>query len=335
MKARHGARRNRSIAGRPGGLVGSAAVSKRTHDVARAAAALQRGELVGLPTETVYGLAGNALDPDVVVRIFEAKRRPRFDPLIVHLAGVEGVEAVVEGGIPEAARALVAEAWPGPLTLVLPRSPSVPDLVTAGLDTVAVRVPGHPLARQLLAAVPFPLAAPSANPFGYVSPTRAEHVLEQLGEAVACVLDGGPCTVGVESTIVRFGAGTPTVLRLGGFPLEDVRRLVGDVDVQTSSSNPRAPGQLQSHYAPRTAVLLDRDGVGVGGALRLRALRPDLPAEAQRVLAPDGDLRQAAQGLFAALRELDGLGLDWIAAELVPEEGLGRAINDRLRRAAR
>lgn len=218
-------------------------MARAGQDVAEAGAELRRGGLVGIPTETVYGLAARARDGDAVAGIFEAKGRPRFDPLIVHVASVEDVEgvAVLSAG----AEALARAVWPGPLTLVLPRDPSIPDLVTAGLPTVAVRVPDHPLTLQLLDELGEPLAAPSANPFGYVSPTTAQHVLDQLGDRVGYVLDGGPCAVGLESTIVSFLEARPTVLRLGGLPLEALTELVGPVDLRLhGGSDPTAPGQL-------------------------------------------------------------------------------------------
>ena len=316
-------------------------------DIARAAEAIRAGKLVGMPTETVYGLAANALDADAVAGIFEAKGRPRFDPLIVHVADVSALSEVAR--VPDASRATVqqlAEAfWPGPLTLVLPRRSAVPDLVTSGLDTVAVRVPAHPMARELIRAAGAPVAAPSANPFGYISPTTAAHVAAQLGEAVRYVLDGGPCEVGVESTILALDGDSVTQLRPGGIPREAIEARLGRAIAQRESTSdperPEAPGQLDAHYAPRASLLLAAPG-------ELEALVSEHAAESPyvigyrtipegargRALAPDGDLRAAARELFGALREADASGAGLILAARFPGEGLGAAIGDRLRRAA-
>ena len=297
--------------------------------------------MVGIPTETVYGLAANALDPDAVVRIFQVKNRPSFDPLIVHTDSLAKASAFVTD-IPDAARQLAERCWPGPLTLLLPRKPVIPDLVTSGLNTVGVRVPQHPLTLKLLQSLPFPLAAPSANPFGYISPTTAQHVADQLGQQVPYILDGGPCRVGIESTIIGFSEGGPVVYRLGGMALEDLEAVVGPVAVRDhSTSNPLAPGMLSSHYAPRKPFVLKSVDELLAfypperiGVLTFQRTTPRIPAENQRVLSPSGNPSEAAKNLFAAMRELDALDLDIIAAELLPQTGLGRAINDRLRRAA-
>lgn len=330
-----------------------------------AADVIRRGGLVAFPTETVYGLGANALDPAAVARVFEVKGRPRFDPLIVHLARPGDVEryAVLPDG---RARLLIEHFWPGPLTLVLPRReeapgrPAIPDLVTAGLDTVALRMPDHPVALALLEAADRPVAAPSANPFGYVSPTTAAHVVEQLGDAVEIVLDGGPCRVGVESTVLALTTDRLRLLRPGGVPLEALEALVGPIDIALyaeaaagpagapdvdSGVVPESPGQLPQHYAPRTPLeLLPSAGSPARLARRAPGERVGLlaftpPPDAGRfaaveVLSEDGDLPTAAQRLFRALRRLDSLGLDRIVAEPCPETGLGRAIMDRLRRAA-
>lgn len=310
-------------------------------DLARAAALLRAGELVAMPTETVYGLAGNALDAAAVARIFEVKDRPRFDPLIVHVAALEQARALVTH-IPPAAQLLADAFMPGPLTLLLPRSGLIPDLVTAGSPLVAVRVPAHPMAQALLALLDFPLAAPSANPFGYISPTTAAHVAQQLGSKIPYILDGGPCTVGIESTIVGFYGEGPVILRKGGISVEAIEAIVGPVAVREhSSSHPEAPGMLKSHYAPRVPLVLGHlptllaahEGRAVG-LLSLSDHYAQVPAEWQVQLSPTGDLAEAARQLFAALRYLDGLPISLIVGELVPEEGLGRGINDRLRRAA-
>lgn len=304
-------------------------------DAIRAAAeALRRGELVAFPTETVYGLGAHALDVDAVTKIFEAKGRPRFDPLIVHVASLEAARALFADP-PEALDRLAAEFWPGPLTLVAKKVAAVPDLVTAGHDTVAVRIPDHPVAKALLEAVGLPIAAPSANPFGAVSPTRAEHVVAQLGGRVSIVLDGGPCEVGVESTIVALEP-RPTLLRPGGLPLESLERVLGPIAVPAADALTTAsPGRLTSHYATATPLVLDPAHAPEDARRGLLAFEQWAEGyEIVEVLSPDGDLAEAAQRLFAAMRRLDALDLDVIVAELVPEEGLGRAINDRLRRAA-
>jgi len=314
-----------------------------------AAAAVRRGQLVGMPTETVYGLAGNALDAEVVASIFAAKGRPTFDPLIVHAPDVESAFALASE-VPEAARLLAAHFWPGPLTLVLPRRADLPDLLSAGLSTVALRVPAHPVARELLRACGCPLAAPSANRFGRISPTCAAHVLEELGDepALAGVLDAGPCELGLESTVVGFpGEGRIRVYRNGGLPIEELREVVGEVewvDVRDAEDDPelarrgeQSPGMLARHYAPRTPLrLLEADAAAPEGEgfawLRFQDWL-DRPGP-QIVLSPAGSLSGAATKLFAALRELDASGAAEIIAWRVPDNGLGRAINDRLSRAA-
>lgn len=300
---------------------------------------LKAGNVVGIPTETVYGLAGNALDPDAILTIFRVKNRPSFDPLIVHTDSLEKLDQFVSA-VPEPAKKLADAFWPGPLTLLLPKRDLIPDLVTAGLPTVAVRIPNHPLTLDLLRSLDFPLAAPSANPFGYISPTTAQHVADQLGDQVPYILDGGPAGIGIESTIVGFENNKATVFRLGGMALDEIERVIGPVSVRThSTSNPKAPGMLSSHYAPSKPLIL----LSVGeipppneraGALGFRepfgGLRPDY----QRTLSPTGDLNEAAKNLFAHLRALDALPIDVIYAEQLPNEGLGWAMNDRLRRAS-
>ena len=314
---------------------------KTGNDVELAARLLRASELVAIPTETVYGLAANALNAKAVVKIFEAKERPFFDPLIVHIHSPDQV-ALYAAEVPPMARRLAETFWPGPLTLILPRQPLIPDIVTAGQNTVGLRIPDHPLTRALLQQLDFPLAAPSANPFGYVSPTEPAHVQEQLGERISYILDGGKCEVGIESTIVGFEAGEPVIYRLGGIAVEAIEAVAGRVRLELNqSSNPSAPGQLKSHYAPRIplllghvpALLLQHSGKKVGViSFQQQYQSPDLAR--QWVLSPGGNLLKAARLLFRALREADAADLDLIVAEVFPEEGLGRAINDRLRRAA-
>lgn len=307
-------------------------------DLEKAKAILSRGDLVAIPTETVYGLAANALNPDAVAKIFSVKNRPDFDPLIVHVPDLEAADQYVDF-IPLKARKLASLNWPGPLTLVLRKNSIIPDIVTAGMDTVGIRCPDHVLSRQLLRELSFPLAAPSANPFGYVSPTKAEHVNEQLGDKIQYILDGGPCTVGIESTIIGFETDTPVVYRLGGLGLEKIESLIGKVELSlNSSSNPRAPGQLKSHYAPRKKVivgnlseLLQKYPAHCSAIL---SFKTDFHSPHQFILSPSGNLEEAAKNLFAALREFDKMKIDVVLAERVPDTGIGRAINDRLRRAA-
>ncbi|SOD80333.1 L-threonylcarbamoyladenylate synthase [Spirosoma fluviale] len=300
---------------------------------------LEAGNVVGIPTETVYGLAGNALNTDAVLRIFQVKNRPSFDPLIVHTDSISKLSRFVTD-IPALAQKLAEAFWPGPLTLLLPKQSLIPDLVTSGLSTVAVRIPNHPLTLDLLRSLDFPLAAPSANPFGYISPTTAQHVADQLGDQVPYILDGGPAGVGIESTIIGFEENIPTVFRLGGMALDQIEAVIGSVSVRThSTSNPQAPGMLSSHYAPRKPLILLAPGTSPQpgervGALAFREPFGGIQARNQRVLSSTGDLNEAAKNLFAYLRELDTLAIDVIYAEPLPNAGLGWAMNDRLRRAS-
>jgi L-threonylcarbamoyladenylate synthase len=306
-------------------------------DILQAARLLHSGALVAIPTETVYGLAANALNADAVVRIFETKNRPVFDPLIVHVKDAAEVEKFAQK-VPEHARLLIDKFWPGPLTLVLKKSRLIPDIVTSGLDTVGLRMPNHPLTLQLLRETGFPLAAPSANPFGYISPTSAQHVVDQLGEKIPLILDGGPCTVGVESTIVDCSGSVPIVRRLGGISMEALAEVVGEIELLNHDENtPNAPGMLLSHYAPRKKMFLGN----------IHDLLHEYPNNVSILsfkdqyynfnnirLSESGDLHEAARNLFTALRKLDADSSDVIIAESVPDYGIGRAINDRLRRAA-
>ncbi len=308
-------------------------------DISLARQYLEADELVAVPTETVYGLAGNALHSSAVAKIFEAKERPSFDPLIIHVPDAQHLERYVTA-IPKQAVQLINHFWPGPLTLVLRKKEIIPDLVTAGLDAVGVRCPDHPLTHQLLRQLDFPLAAPSANPFGYVSPTTAEHVEKQLGSKIPYILDGGPCKVGIESTIIGFENGEPMIYRRGGISNEAIERVIGPVESRLhSTSNPKAPGQLQSHYAPRKPFLLGNIDQLMAtvkgkkfGVLRFKNAKNQ--AESEIVLSPSESVAEAAQNLFAALRQLDAMNIDLIIAEKVPDIGIGKAINDRLTRAA-
>ncbi len=304
-----------------------------------AASIIRSGGLVAFPTETVYGLGADAGNPQAVARIFEVKARPRIDPLIVHVADIETAKQY--GRFPESADRLMKQFWPGPLTLIVEKKAAVPDIVTAGLETVAIRVPNHPAALALIAAAGCGIAAPSANPFGYVSPTDARHVAEQLGDSIDMVLDGGPCTIGVESTILSIAGSHPCILRVGGTALEELEMLIGKLDVFAGSAQrPRSPGQLKRHYATRTRLeIVDErsERLTPGEKVGLLALVPPSNPEkyaAIEVLSPSGDLREAAANLFRALRRLDALALDRILARPVGEKGLGLAIMDRLRRCS-
>ena len=301
---------------------------------------LDVGKLVAIPTETVYGLAGNALNERAVIAIFETKNRPAFDPLIIHTNTLEKVKDFVID-LPEQAYLLANHFWPGPLTMLLPKRNIIPDLVTSGLESVAVRIPNHPLTLQLLALLDYPLAAPSANPFGYISPTSPSHVNQQLGEKIEHILDGGESNVGIESTIIGFHGSQPTIYRLGGLSIEAIENVIGTVATTAhSSSNPLAPGMLKSHYAPRKpmSLLENRSDfphqLDNSGLLLFDSYITGYPKEKQRVLSLSGDINEAARNLFSFLRELDGSNVDYIMAEKVPPFGLGRAINDRLGRAA-
>jgi L-threonylcarbamoyladenylate synthase len=311
-------------------------------DIARAASLIREGGLVAFATETVYGLGANAYDVRAVGRIFEAKDRPTFDPLIVHVGNRAWVESVAATVTPLAQR-LIDAFWPGPLTLVLPKTDRIPDLATAGLPTVGVRMPSHPSAVELLRQANVPIAAPSANRFGHVSPTRAEHVAEHLGDRIDYILDGGPCTVGVESTILDVTGAEAVLLRPGGLPLEAIEAQIGPVrliEAMSAANEPQpSPGRLLRHYATRTALVISDaeespPSIARVGLLTLAAKSDDEHYAAIETLSPAGDLAEAAANLFAAMRRLDARGLDLIVVRFVPEVGLGRAINDRLRRAA-
>lgn len=342
-------------------------------ELAYAAELLRRGAVVVFPTETVYGLGANALDPVAVARIFEIKQRPFFDPLIVHLPDRDWLPQLCSS-IPAAAVLLIERFWPGPLTIVLPKSPLVPDIVTSGSNTVAVRMPDHLVARELLRLANVPVAAPSANLFGRISPTTAAAVREQLGDDPDMILDGGPCRVGIESTVIQFDEqGVCHVLRHGGVPAEDLVDCLGSpismqvVSISSDSQPLVSPGTTLHHYAPKTPLRIVEFGNGLSttlitdsgsttsahpqitppittasgtppvvkvGHLRFQSQHGSETAARTEVLSPSGDLREAAANLFAALRRLDSAGVSMIESELVPDIGLGRAINDRLRRAA-
>ena len=300
----------------------------------QAAALLRAGKLVAFPTETVYGLGGDAASDESVAAIFSAKGRPRFNPLIVHLPRADQAEKFAQ--IDSRAALLMQRFWPGPLSLVLRRATGCPIslLASAGLDTLALRVPAHPLALELLRAAGRPIAAPSANRSGRVSPTTADHVLSELEGRIAAVLDGGPCRIGIESTVVDLTGRTPVLLRSGGIATEELETLLGPLAAPRPDDAARAPGMLASHYAPNLPLRLDATAVGASEALL--AFGPDAPlgAKETRWLSRGSDLEEAAANLFAMLRAIDRAEFSAIAVMPIPERGLGRAINDRLRRAA-
>lgn len=309
-------------------------------DIKKAKVFLETGELVSIPTETVYGLAANALNVNAVAKIFEVKQRPTFDPLIVHTYSLKEAYNFVQS-IPEPLLKLALTYWPGPLTLLLPKKNNIPDLVTSGLDRVGVRVPDHPLTLELLSELEFPLAAPSANPFGYISPTTALHVQKQLGDKLPYILDGGSCQVGLESTIVGEENGEMIIYRLGGLSVDDIEKVVGKVTVQLNqSSNPKAPGQLKSHYAPKKPVIIgdlkmlenQHSGQKIGAIVFGNPVLNTITLI--KNLSPSQNYHEAAGNLFSFLRDLDDSDVDVIIAQLLPELSLGPAINDRLLRAS-
>jgi L-threonylcarbamoyladenylate synthase len=304
-------------------------------DLDRAAALLRAGKLVAFPTETVYGLGADATNDAAVAAIFAAKARPRFNPLIVHVIDEAAARHLVI--FDERAARLAKRFWPGPLSLVLPRAPDCPVslLASAGLDSLALRVPAHPLPRALIRAAGVPIAAPSANRSGRVSPTTAEHVLDELDGSIAAVLDGGACRIGVESTVLDLTEKLPLLLRPGGVPAEAIEAVIGPLGRSEGAGDaPRSPGMLASHYAPSLPLRLEAKTVLPGEALLAFGKRAPRGAKAVRWLSRSSDLTEAAANLFAALRALDRPDFTAIAVMPIPEHGLGRAINDRLRRAA-
>ena len=310
-------------------------------DITKSAELLKSGSVAAIPTETVYGLAANAYSEEAVAKIFEIKERPFFDPLIVHIKPGDDPKNYV-AYVPPIAIKLMERFWPGPLTIVLPKKDIIPDITTAGQNTVGLRMPAHTLLQQLLSILPFPLAAPSANPFGYISPTSAQHVFDQLGDKIPYILDGGPCNVGLESTILGFEGDKPVLFRLGGLALEEIEQITGPLKININqSSNPSAPGQLKSHYAPKKQLIIGdiEDLIKANPAKRISVISFKQSYEAENiiqshVLSQEGNLSEAAVHLFKALREADDSEAEIILAEHFPETGLGRAINDRLRRAS-
>jgi L-threonylcarbamoyladenylate synthase len=309
-------------------------VAATKESIDRAAKALAKGEIAAFPTETVYGLGANALNAAAVAKVFAAKDRPRFNPLIVHVLGEEEAEAYA--AVNDTARKLIHAFWPGPLSLVLPRKSgcAIADLVSAGLDTIALRAPSHPVARALLEAARLPIAAPSANRSGRVSPTTATHVEAELGSLPAMILDGGPCTLGLESTVLGIDGDEVSLLRLGALPRQEIETVLGrKLAKRKPTSHVTSPGQLATHYAPVTPLRLDASKPRHGEAFL--AFGSNAPSFAGPTinLSRRGDLTEAAANFFAALRTLDGAGAETIAVMPIPDRGLGEAINDRLKRA--
>ncbi|MDX2188617.1 MAG: L-threonylcarbamoyladenylate synthase [Bacteroidota bacterium] len=307
-------------------------------DLFKAAVILKNDDVVAIPTETVYGLAANGLSAKAITKVFEVKNRPAFDPLIVHTSSLDRIFEFVEM-VPEKAMTLFKQFSPGPLTILLPKNNIIPDIVTSGLPLVGIRIPNHTITLELLKDLPFPLAAPSANPFGYVSPTQASHVQDQLGNKIPYILDGGSCVVGVESTIVGFEGNKTIIYRQGGITKEAIESTLGEsIETRISSSKPMAPGMLQSHYAPGKKIILgDIKSLidnNINKKIAILSFATDFQTGNDYILSKTSNLAEAAQNLFAHLRAMDALDIDVIFAEYVPNLGIGRAINDRLKRAA-
>lgn len=313
-----------------------------TKDIQKAIEALQNDEVIALPTETVYGLAGNAYNETAIKKIFELKKRPLYNPLIVHLHSKEQLKEVAKE-IPEKAKILAEKFWPGSLTLVLKKRAHIPDLVTAGKDTVAVRVPQHLVALALLEQLDFPLVAPSANPFGSISPTSPQHVWNYFQENLPVILDGGDCSNGVESTIIGFQGDEAVLYRHGSVSVEEIEQVIGKIEMITrNDTTPDAPGMLSKHYAPKTNIILtenieneiqENSGKRIGALIFKNQTKTAIAY--QEVLSAKGDLKEASKNLYAALHRLDAMDLDIIIAERLPDSGLGVTINDRLNRAAK
>jgi L-threonylcarbamoyladenylate synthase len=312
-------------------------------DISKANEILLKNELVAIPTETVYGLAGNAFSDIAIKKIFELKKRPFYNPLIVHLKAASSIFDVASE-IPESAFILAEKFWPGPLTMVLNKQDHISDLISAGKKTVAVRVPKHPLTLALLDQLDFPLAAPSANPFGSISPTSAAHVFNYFGEEIEVILDGGECEKGLESTIIGFENTHPILYRHGSISLEEIEKITGKLGIRTNNdSSPNSPGMLSRHYAPMTDTYLTNDvsallnffeGKKIGLLLFKKTIQ-DYQIDCQEILSKSGDYTEAAKNLYAAMHRLDQNKLDVIIAERLPDEGLGKTINDKLERATK
>ncbi|MDG1661183.1 MAG: L-threonylcarbamoyladenylate synthase [Winogradskyella sp.] len=312
-------------------------------DISKAVALLNQEKLVAIPTETVYGLAGNIFSEKAIDSIFKTKQRPLFNPLIVHIPSIDYLETIV-ARIPEKAKLLAEVFWPGPITLVLKKKEVIPDVITAGKDTVAVRIPNHPITLELLKQLDFPLAAPSANPFNRISPTSAEHVESYFKNDIKMVLDGGTCTSGIESTIIGFENDEPIIYRLGSTSIEDIENIVGSVEIKNKKNSvPNAPGMLARHYAPNTKTILVTDISDAikqfqGKNIGILAFENEIKNKAikfQIVLSKTGNVSEAATNLYSALHQLDEQDLDIIIAERLPNHDIGKSINDRLQRATK
>nr|AOE13511.1 TsaC protein (YrdC-Sua5 domains) required for threonylcarbamoyladenosine t(6)A37 modification in tRNA [uncultured bacterium] len=309
-------------------------------DIQKAVQLLTEDHLVAIPTETVYGLAGNIFSEKAIKSIFSTKQRPFFNPLIVHISSVKSLNDLVTH-VPEKAKLLAAAFWPGSMTLVLKKSKTIPDIITAGKDTVAIRVPNHPITLELLKKIPFPLAAPSANPFGSISPTNPVHVENYFKNSIKMVLDGGSCTNGIESTIIGFENEEPVIYRLGALPLEEIEAVVGKISIKNKKEEkPDAPGMLARHYAPKTNTFLVDDVAAeieknTGKKIGVLVFKTSLNNEniTEIILSKNGSLQEAASRLYSAMHDLDSRNLDLIIAERFSEFGLGKSINDRLQRA--
>jgi L-threonylcarbamoyladenylate synthase len=312
-----------------------------TSDLNQVKSALINGDIIALPTETVYGLAANIYLDSALEKVFKLKKRPSYNPLIVHISNAGILEQIAKN-IPAKARELADIFWPGPLTLVLEKQDQIPNRITAGKPTVAVRVPNHPIALQLLESLNFPLAAPSANPFGSLSPTSAEHVALYFKEEINFILDGGPCFCGLESTIIGFENDKPILYRHGAISIEEIEKIIGPIKIKNQNSkNPSAPGMLTRHYAPKTQIQINDDislalaqnpdkKIGVLSFSKNKKIKTEIH---QEVLSISGDLKEASKNLYAALHSLDQMNLDLIITSFFPEKGLGKTINDRLKRA--
>ena len=307
--------------------------------VSEAASLLKEGEVVAIPTETVYGLAGNAFEPKALAKIFAAKERPTFDPLIVHIADIAQLTDIAKD-IPDSAYRLAEAYWPGPMTIILPKKDCIPDLCTSALPSVAVRFPSHPIAQAIIKESGLPLAAPSANLFKHVSPTTAEHVAAQLADRIAGIVDGGPCSVGVESSIISL-VGEPTVMRPGAITPEMFRKVLGEVKIKESTSKPGqpmlAPGQCDTHYRPQVPLYYGE--VPAGYALPEHTVRIAFgtqtgPLPATVNLSATGDMTEATSKLYAFMHDLDDPKYDLILVDPIPNTGVGMALNDRLKRAS-
>ena len=312
-----------------------------TSDLNQVKTALINGDIIALPTETVYGLAANIYLDSALEKVFKLKKRPSHNPLIIHISNAGILEQIAKN-IPAKARELANVFWPGPLTLVLEKQDQIPNRITAGKPTVAVRVPNHPIALQLLESLNFPLAAPSANPFGSLSPTSAKHVALYFKEEINFILDGGPCFCGLESTIIGFENDKPILYRHGAISIEEIEKIIGPIKIKNQNSkNPSAPGMLTRHYAPKTQIQINEDislalaqnpdkKIGVLSFRKNKKIKTEIH---QEVLSISGDLNEASKNLYAALHRLDQMNLDLIISSFFPEKGLGKTINDRLKRA--